>query len=217
MKTNVAKWMVGLVLVVGVGCGADRVQTGADGEGEVGPTPQTVLPQMPGGDGEQLFDLGDAPDGADRVRPLEQQVVQNPSPLRAHLRLRGENPGLVTWFGLEVAQVQVSWQGQPLQQTVAGESGLDLGWTDHAWLLGAFDLPDEATSVEVLVRFATPASLETASGTAWVDANIAPLTFTAERAQLAQRGHAVLHLDIVDSLYPVDGGYLLLPQVTVRY
>jgi hypothetical protein len=229
MKTNEKLGMslaMALAVAVGAGCGTEKIGFAGEGSGgeviAVEDTSTSVANPAGGGGGtaggEGLLQVeGTGPDGDLRSLTGGGGGGGSTGPLVAHLRLRGDDAGMMTFFGMEVAEVEVTVGGNALPTVLAPETGLDLAWTAHAWLLGAFEIPEDATEVDFKVRFAPTASFETARGTDWVDTRNPPITFTATRDQLSLRGHAVIHLNLLDSVHWTDSGYVLVPRATTRY
>jgi hypothetical protein len=58
---------------------------------------------------------------------------------------------------------------------------------------------------------------EGTSGGGVIDTRVAPLRFEAPVTYLAERGHAVVHLDLGQSLQAQGEAKLLLPSLDVRY
>ena len=182
------------------------------------PDPQQNTPDGIVGSDGRLLPVGDGEEGTLFIgAPLPTGGQNGAGELLASLRIRGEDEGTTTHFALGIAEVQVRANGNLLATVLPQESGLDLAQTDHAWLLGAFEIPGDAASVDFLVRFADSSSLQNAGGSVTVDSRNAPLRFTASRAQLAARGHAVIHVRINQSLLETEAGTQFLPQVQIRY
>jgi hypothetical protein len=78
-------------------------------------------------------------------------------------------------------------------------------------------VPEGVDRVKVEVEFDDFGGYEEASGAGVIDTRGAPLRFEAPLAYLAERGHAVVHLDLGQSLQAQGEGRLLLPSLDVRY
>ena len=152
------------------------------------------------------------PSGASADFPAD---VQGP---RYELRLKGvNNPGytsaLMQVRGFSVTTVD----GQPLPVRLKSRQAMDLTQADQAWLVGLFVLPPGVDRAKVEVVFDDFGGYESASGAGVIDTRVAPLRFEALADDLAQRGHAVVQLDLGQSLAGQGEERLLLPSLDVRY
>ncbi len=135
------------------------------------------------------------------------------------LRLRGDNAAgygaaLVPIRALRVttpdgAQLPVRLQARTVDVTTA----------NHAYLVGQFYVPEGVERVSVALSFDDFGGWEGASGAGVIDARVAPLVFEAPVDSLAERGRAVVHLDVGRSLKSADteGRRMLRPNVMVNY
>jgi hypothetical protein len=137
---------------------------------------------------------------------------------RFELRLKGvNNPGYASAL-VQVRRVSVTTvDGQSLPVRLKSRFAMDLSQTEQAYLLGLFVVPEGVDRVKVEVEFDDFGGYEGASGDGVIDTRVAPLRFESPVAYLAQRGHAVVHLDLGQSLQTQGEGRLLLPSLDVRY
>ncbi|PTL84667.1 hypothetical protein [Vitiosangium sp. GDMCC 1.1324] len=137
---------------------------------------------------------------------------------RFELRLKGvNNPGYASAL-VQVRRVSISTvEGQPLPVRLKARFPMDLTQPEQAHLLGLFLVPEGVDRVRVEVEFDDFGGYEEASGGGVIDTRVAPLRFEAPVAYLAERGHAVVHLDLGQSLRPLGDARLLLPSLDVRY
>lgn len=149
------------------------------------------------------------------TRPDFPEDVQGP---RYELRLVGvKNPGYTSAL-VQVRSISVTTvDGQPLPVRLKSRQAMDLTQADQAWLVGLFVLTPGVDRVKVEVVFDDFGGYEAASGAGVIDTRVAPLRFEALADDLAQRGHAVVQLDLGQSLQAQGEERLLLPALDVRY
>ncbi|HEX8820160.1 MAG TPA: hypothetical protein VF794_09565 [Archangium sp.] len=137
---------------------------------------------------------------------------------RFELRLKGvNNPGYTSAL-VQVRRLTVtSVDGQPLASRLKTRQALELTNPEHSHLLGRFVVPEGVERVNVEVELDDFGGYEGASGGGVIDTRVAPLRFEAPVAYLAERGHAVVHLDLGQSLQTLGESRLLLPSLDVRY
>jgi hypothetical protein len=137
---------------------------------------------------------------------------------RFELRLKGvNNPGYTSAL-VQVRRLSVTTvDGQTLPVRLKSRFPMDLTQTEQAHLLGLFVVPEGVDRVQVEVELDDFGGYEEASGGGVIDTRVAPLRFEAPLAYLAERGHAVVHLDLGQSLRAQGEGRLLLPSLDVRY
>jgi hypothetical protein len=137
---------------------------------------------------------------------------------RAELRVQGDDASGGTLL-LKVREAEVTLNGRTLLLQRSRVGVLDLGNTAQAWLLGTFEVPTDAQSVHVRIRFDDYGAFEgLRAGAGWVDARTRAIEFDAPVASLGLRGHAVVHLNLARSLFPTgEGQALLMPVVKVQY
>jgi hypothetical protein len=136
------------------------------------------------------------------------------------LRLRGDNAGAYGATLVPLREVRVTTLGGARLPSWPRARTVDLSAANHAHLVGHFFVPDEVGRVRVTLVFDDFGGWEGAAGAGAIDARVAPLTFTAPVDSLAERGRAVVHLDVGRSLLEVEGDEgrrLLVPRLSVNY
>lgn len=170
-----------------------------------------------------LSACGDAaPVKATPVQDAPTTTVVTPDTLPGRpfeLRLRGDNAAgygaaLVPIRALRVttpdgAQLPVRLQARTVDVTAP----------EHAHLVGQFFVPEGVERVNVALSFDDFGGWEGAEGAGVIDARVAPLVFEAPVDALAERGRAVVHLDVGRSLKGADseGRRALRPAMMVNY
>lgn len=141
--------------------------------------------------------------------------VQGP---QYELRLKGvNNPGYASAL-VQVRRVSITTpEGQALPVQLKARFPMDLTQTEQAYLLGTFPVPEGVDRVAVEVEFDDFGGYEQGSGGGVIDTRVAPLRFESPLAYLSQRGHAVVHLDLSQSLRAQGESRLMLPSLDVRY
>jgi hypothetical protein len=137
---------------------------------------------------------------------------------RFDLRLKGvNNPGYSSAL-VHVRRVSVfTAEGQPLPSRLKVRQAVNLTAPEHSHLIGRFVVPEGVERVAVEVELDDFGGYEVASGGGVIDTRVAPLRFEAPVAYLSERGHAVVHLDLGQSLRAQEESLLLLPSLDVRY
>jgi hypothetical protein len=137
---------------------------------------------------------------------------------RFELRLKGvNNPGYASAL-VQVRRISVTtMEGEPLPVRLKSRFPMELTQTEQAHLVGLFLVPEGVERVKVEVAFDDFGGYEADSGGGVIDTRVAPLRFEAPLAYLAERGHAVVHLDLAQSLQAQGEAKLLLPSLDVRY
>jgi hypothetical protein len=137
---------------------------------------------------------------------------------RFALRLKGvNNPGYTSAL-VQVRRITVTTvDGQALPSRLKTRQALELTNPEHSHLVGRFVVPDGVAKVRVEVELDDFGGYEGASGGGVIDTRVAPLRFEAPVTYLAERGHAVVHLDLGQSLQAQGEAKLLLPSLDVRY
>lgn len=137
---------------------------------------------------------------------------------RFELRLKGvNNPGYASAL-VQVRRLSVTTvEGEPLPVRLKSRFPMELAQEEQAHLVGLFLVPEGVERVKVEVTFDDFGGYENASGGGVIDTRVAPLRFEAPLTYLAERGHAVMHLDLGLSLQPQGEAKLLLPSLDVRY
>ncbi len=150
-----------------------------------------------------------------------EEVVPHVVPGRHfELRLRGDNAGAYGAALVPIREVRVATpEGGALPVQLEART-LDLSTPEHAHLVGRFFVPDGVEQVRVTLVMDDFGGWEGSAGAGAIDARSAPLSFVAPVDYLAQRGRAVVHLDVGRSLLAVDGDTsrrLLMPSLSVNY
>ncbi|MGA9524781.1 MAG: hypothetical protein WBV82_25205 [Myxococcaceae bacterium] len=203
MKRIILGAVLGVGVILGSACSSDSTNPVGAKQGGVpvstrGPTSKPTLKP-------------------DRPRP---QVQSRPAGkgLDAVLRIRGDNPNGISGLFLGVKNVRVFAGQQELPVSNPHDPVIDLANDANAWGLGQFNVPPGVQSVRVELQVDDYGGFETAGKAGTVNARTAPITFEAALDDLALHGHAVVHMNVDQSLFDTGNGErLLLPKVTVRY
>ena len=131
------------------------------------------------------------------------------------LRLLGVDLGDFTAATMRVQSVQVTGGGAVLANTVKSPE-VDLARTDNAALLVTFQVPDGVEDVEFLVTFESGA-LATNKGSFDVNTRCQTLRLGGKVSRIAERKHAVIHLDVARSFVPSEVGLTLVPHFQLVY
>lgn len=135
----------------------------------------------------------------------------------AELRLLGENVSDMEAIFLAASELEVSANGKRVYVSY-GHPLYDLAETSNAWLVGRFDVPKDCTELKIKLRFDDFGAFAGALEVGEIAALGIPVEFEAPVAALAERKHAVLHLDVGDSLsIKGPGKRVLTPSYTVQY
>lgn len=146
------------------------------------------------------------------------KLLPAPASTRYELRLRGENGFDYSAAWLGVREVAFGVDGKRIPSETAVAAAFDVSTDGQAWLVGKFDVPDDATAVDVVLRFDSYGAYETAYEVGAIDARGPALHFTAPVSSLKLRGRAVIHLDLAQSLVRTDAGdRMLLRNYLVKY
>jgi len=146
---------------------------------------------------------------ADSVPPNE-----NAGP-SLNLRLLGVDRGDWMSARMRIQAVQVKGGGKVLADAVKTPE-VELAQMDQAWLVTSFPAPPDMDDVEFVVSFAGGA---VANGRASfdVDARCQTLRIAGKLSRAAQRGHAVIQLDLARSFVPSSAGMMLVPHFQLVY
>ena len=131
------------------------------------------------------------------------------------LRLRGVDMGDFVAASMRIRSVQVTGGGVLLANAVKTPE-VDLARTDNAHLLATFQVPDGVEDVEFLVSFESGA-LATAKDKFDVDTRCQTLRMAGKVSRIAERKHAVIHLDVARSFVPSTVGLMLVPHFQLVY
>ena len=131
------------------------------------------------------------------------------------LRLLGVDAGSLTSVRLRVKNVEIR-AGATVLATAGTMPEMELAPGTNAFLLSRFQAPAGTDEVEFTVALDS-ASVESASGNFEVDASCEVLKLTGKVRLVAQRNHAVVHLDLARSFVKVGTGMMLVPQLQLVY
>ena len=198
MNRMMMKLLVG-ACICAAGCGdgtmpegrtqpVDASQGGGDGAG--------------GNGGSTGGDTGTAPDAGSPEATFE-------------LRLRGVDADDLKLVRLRVQSIEVR-AGTTVLTTEVMTPEMDLAAGAEAFLLSTFQAPAAADEVEFTVALDS-ASVETANQRFEVDARCEVLKFTGKVSLIAQRNHAVVHLDLARSFVKVGTGMVFVPHLQLVF
>jgi hypothetical protein len=131
------------------------------------------------------------------------------------LRLLGVDLGDFVAATMRIKGVQVTGAGALLANAVKSPE-VDLARSDNAFLLATFQVPDGVEDVEFLVIFES-GSLATAKDRFDVDTRCQTLRIAGKVSRIAERKHAVIHLDVARSFVPSTVGLMLVPHFQLVY
>jgi hypothetical protein len=131
------------------------------------------------------------------------------------LRLAGVDKGDFVSARMRINSVQVSGGGTVLANTLK-TAEVDLTETGQAYLLASFQPPAGLEDVEFAVSFeGGTVSTQTASFT--VDSTCQTLRLAGKVSKIAERKHAVIHLDVARSFVKSSAGLMLVPHFQLVY
>jgi len=134
------------------------------------------------------------------------------------LRLRGDNPAGYAAALVPIRALRVTTPDGVLLPVRLRARTVDVTAADHAHLVGHFFVPEGVERVNVALAFDDFGGWEGAAGAGDIDARVPPLVFEAPVDALAERGRAVVHLDVGRSLKPAaEGRRVLRPSMMVNY
>jgi len=131
------------------------------------------------------------------------------------LRLAGDDAGDFLSAKLQIESVQVTGGGAVLANAVQTPE-IDLADIGRAHLLATFQAPAGVDDVEFLVGFAG-GTLTTSKGSFTVEARCQTLRLTGKVSRIAERKHAVIHLDVARSFVAGGAGLTLVPHFRLVY
>ncbi|MBJ6765919.1 hypothetical protein JGU66_34625 [Myxococcaceae bacterium JPH2] len=153
--------------------------------------------------------LATHPDGS----PEETEVIPGQ---RFELRLRGTSTEGYDKLEVPIRDISVTGNGSPIRVQLA-QHQVDLANSDHAPLVGYFYVPDGVERVRVTLQLQGLGEYTQGEKVGAIDARVAPIHFDAPVRELAQRGRAVVQLDVARSLIVKGEHRLLLPNGVVNY
>jgi len=131
------------------------------------------------------------------------------------LRLRGVDAGDLRSVRLRVHSVDIR-AGTTVLATAVMTPEMDLAAGAESFLLSTFHAPAAGDEVEFTVALDS-ASVETANGRFEVDARCEVLKLTGKVSLIAQRNHAVVHLDLARSFVKVGTAMVLVPHLQLVF
>ncbi len=138
--------------------------------------------------------------------------------LHAEVRLLGvNNPGYSAVL-VQVRRLTVTTQeGEELPVRLEARRALELTTPGHAHQVGRFVVPEGVERVAVEVEFDDFGGWERDGSGGVLDMRVAPLRFEEPVEYLTQRGRAVVHLNLEQSLRALNEVRLLQPSLDVRH
>jgi hypothetical protein len=131
------------------------------------------------------------------------------------LRLAGEDAGDFLSARMRIGSVQVTGGGVLLANEVQ-TADVELADIGRAHLLATFQVPAGVEDVEFLVGFSS-GTLSTSKGSFNVDARCQTLRLAGKVSRIAERRHAVIHLDLARSFVSAGAGLTLVPHFQLFY
>jgi hypothetical protein len=138
-----------------------------------------------------------------------------PSNAKFELRLRGVDAGTLRSVRLRVKSVEIR-AGATVLATEGMMPEMELTAGANAFLLSPFQAPAGKDEVEFIVALDS-ASVETASESFEVDARCEVLKLRGKVTLIAQRNHAVVHLDLARSFVKVGTAMVLVPHLQLVF
>jgi hypothetical protein len=131
------------------------------------------------------------------------------------LRLAGVDKGSFVSARMRIQSVQVTSGGAVLANAPHTPE-VDLAEMGQAYLLASFQPPAGVEEVEFAVSFESgTVATETASFS--VDSRCQTLHLAGKVSKIAERKHAVIHLDLARSFVPSGAGLMLVPHFQLVY
>ena len=150
------------------------------------------------------------------TRPSATAIIST-QPQTFEVRILGVDPGAYTHVLFDVPDVTASANGVPLTID-PGEDRVDLTNLGQAWLLGRVTGPAGVSAVDFTVGFDDAGAFESPSEAGRIDARHITVSWEAPIDSLQRNGHAVVVLDLADSLVSSGlGGRTLVPQLKIAY
>ena len=153
--------------------------------------------------------------GRSNYQSMETTTVVSGDGATFSLRLAGDDAGDFTSAKMQIASVEVTGGGALLANAVQTPE-VDLAEAGRAHLLATFNVPAGVEDVEFTVGFAR-GSLTSAKGIFEVDGRCEALRLAGKVTHIAERKHAVIHLDVARSFVPVGAGLTLVPHFQLAY
>jgi len=143
----------------------------------------------------------------------------NPAPVASaatfELRLRGVDAGSMTSVRLRVKSVEVR-AGATVLATAAAMPEVELATGNNAFLLATFQAPAGTDVVDFTIALDS-ASVASASGNFEVDAGCQVLKLRGKVSLMAQRNHAVVHVDLGRSFVKVGTEMMFVPHLQLVF
>ena len=131
------------------------------------------------------------------------------------LRLRGVDAGALTSVRLRVKSVEIR-TGATVLATAGTMPEMDLASGADSFLLSTFQVPAGKDEVEFTVALDS-ASVDMANERFEVDAGCDVLKLHGKVSLIAQRNHAVVHLDLARSFVKVGTGMVFVPHLQLVF
>lgn len=211
MKKMILASAVAVVMSLGVGCGNEGLNSLKDVAGGGDTT------AAPGGGGGAAGMPSVSPGAGPGVEATPRTGTTSQE-LQATIRLRGENLRGMTSLLLVANELRVFAGDQELAVFDRGLQIMDLTRLDHAWTLGRVMVPEGVESIRVQFTLDDFGGFVDAISAGSVDTRGAMVSFDSSLAQLQGHGHAVVHLNVGESMMRVgQESRMLMPELTVRY
>jgi len=150
-----------------------------------------------------------AVDGATNVDPTGQDA---PS---FNLRIAGDDPGDIASALMRVRSVQVTSAGAVLAHAVETPE-VELARMGHSFLLSRFQVPPGVEDVEFVVAF-EGGVVQSGAASFEVDSRCQTLRIAGKVSRIAERKHAVIHVDLARSFVRSGASMLLVPHFQLQY
>ena len=131
------------------------------------------------------------------------------------LRIAGDDAGDFLSARMRIKSVRVTSGGTVLADDLRTPE-MELTAPDSSYLLTRFQPAAGTEDVEFEVAFES-GTVVTANGSQALEAACEVIRLPAKVSQIAQRKHAVIHLDLSRSLMPSTGGWALVPHFRLMY
>lgn len=131
------------------------------------------------------------------------------------LRLAGVDRGDFVSATMRIKAVQVASGAAVLASTVKTPE-VNLAEMSQAYLMTSFQVPADTEDVDFLVSF-EGGTVSTEKESFNVDSRCQTLRIAGKMSRIAERKHAVIHLDLARSFVPSAAGVMLVPHFQLVY
>jgi hypothetical protein len=131
------------------------------------------------------------------------------------LRLAGVDKGDFVSALMRIKAVQVT-SGPALLASTLKTPEVDLAEMGQAYLMTSFDVPANTEDVDFLVSF-EGGTVSTEKESFTVDSRCQTLRIAGKVSRIAERKHAVIHLDLARSFVASAAGVMLVPHFQLVY